>query len=44
METIFSTLLKVDKPIYCAVLTVHMVPFTYNMSLDIFDYIYSQNC
>ncbi len=46
METIFSFLLKVDKPVYCTVLTVHdyMVPFTYKTSLDIFDYIYSQNC
>ncbi len=45
METIFSSLLKVDKLIYCTVL-VHnyMVSFTYKMSLYIFDYIYSPNC
>jgi len=36
METIFSSPLKVDKPIYCAAVTVHMVPFTYKMSLDFF--------
>lgn len=46
METIFSSPLKADRPIYCTALTVHdyKVPLTYKTPLDICDYIYSQNC